>query len=183
MKGAEPMKDWIHWIGNKYYTIPEFIKEATEMDVSRRIKKDLLKQMEWGDRIFCASKEKGRAHSCIFGYFFVDQIIGIKVTDLPPDVDVKVMNLPFAPFTDQRGCGELEIGACYLTSAKVEDLAECADEPLLAAKGLKILPKPWPVMKTLPAFRGFRRFDGKQFLEDVMALPAGKRHLRNCYYT
>jgi len=177
------MNDWIHWIGNKYYTIPEFISEAKRMGVSRRIKKDLLKQMEWHDRIFCASKEKGRTHACIFGYFYVDLILGIKVGDLPPEIEVKLHdNLPEAPYSEDRGCGQLQTGACYLTSAHVEELADYVEDPQIKSTGLKILPKPWPLMKTLPAFRGFRRFDGKQFLEDVMALPAGKRHLKNCYY-
>ena len=175
-------KDWIHWIGNKYYTIPGFIEEAEGMGVSRRINPNLLKQMEWGDRIFCASKQKGRAHPCIFGYFYVDSIRGIKVTDLPPEVELKVINLPQKPLNEERGCGSLVIGACYAVSNTIEELADYADEPQLQGRGLKILPKPWPVLLTLPAFRGFRRFDGKQFLEDVIAHKAGKRHLKNCYY-
>ena len=177
------MTDYIHWIGTKYYSITAFIREAKEMGVSRRINPNLLKQMEWGDRIFCASKQRGRAHACVFGYFFLEGIRGIQIKDIPAEIQDKITaNLSRAPLDEDRGCGDLAIGGYYGTSATVEELADYTQEPMLQGKGFKVFPKPYPLLMTMAPFRGFRRFDGRKFLVDIMARPHKKRHFRDCYY-
>ncbi|MQY69682.1 MAG: hypothetical protein GH145_02310 [Firmicutes bacterium] len=39
---------WLHWIGNQYYSIEEFIKEAELIGVSRRVPEKMLKKDEMG---------------------------------------------------------------------------------------------------------------------------------------
>jgi len=75
----EEQKAWLHWIGNKYYSIKSFIEEAKLIGVSRRVPKNILKKMRWGDTIFLASKQKGLKTPVVFGYFKLEKIEGIKV--------------------------------------------------------------------------------------------------------
>lgn len=70
---------WVHWMGNCYYSIESFIKEAKDIGISRRVPKLTLKKMKWGDTIFLTSKEKGLKAPVIFGYFTLHTIQGIKV--------------------------------------------------------------------------------------------------------
>lgn len=70
---------WLHWIGNQYYSIKSFIKEARLIGVSRRVPVKALKKMKWGDTIFLASKQKNLKNPVIFGYFRLEKLQGIKV--------------------------------------------------------------------------------------------------------
>lgn len=176
------MSDWLTWIGNIHYTIPQFIKEAKTMGVSRRVPRHMLKGMNWGDKVYLASKERGKKNPVVFGYFFIEELIGIQTDDLPDELKAKIQVMGPGPLLIQkRGCGTVAIGGFYATTASVEDLADYAQEPMIHCRGLKVFPKPWPVLWGMPSFRGFRAFDGKQFLEDVMA-NRKKPRLKHFYY-
>jgi len=75
----EDSRSWLHWIGNKYYSIKQFIEEARQIGVSRRVPAKMLKKMKWGDVIFLASKEKNLKNPLVFGYFALERIQGVKV--------------------------------------------------------------------------------------------------------
>jgi len=83
---------WLHWMGNKHYTIEEFIKEAELIGVSRRVPEKMLRKMKWGDTIFLASKEKKLKSPVIFGYFRLERIQGVKVDmeELPEHLQSKM---------------------------------------------------------------------------------------------
>lgn len=76
---SEVSRSWLHWIGNKFYSIPEFISEAKRVGVSRRVPSKVLKSMVWKDKIFLASKQPKLKNPVVFGYFTLDKIEGIKV--------------------------------------------------------------------------------------------------------
>ncbi len=109
-------KAWLHWIGNNYYTIASFIREAKKMGVSRRIKPVILKGMEWDTRIYLVSREPGAKAPVIFGFFDITAITGVEI---PPDklkemiadgrIDVKEITRTKA---EVRGCGRVVLGCC-----------------------------------------------------------------------
>lgn len=88
----EDSRSWLHWIGNQYYSIRKFIEEARLIGVSRRVPRDVLRKMKWGDMIFLASKEKKLKSPVIFGYFRLERIQGVKVDmeDLPEHLQSKM---------------------------------------------------------------------------------------------
>ena len=54
MTSGEKPKDYLSWVGGKYYTIQSFIKEAKEIGVSRRV--PVIPELEFGkSRIFFVS--------------------------------------------------------------------------------------------------------------------------------
>lgn len=176
------MKSWLHWIGNAYYSIDSFINEALSMGVSRRIPKHILKVMDWGDRAYCVSRLPTSKNPYCFGYFTIDTIHGIKTTNLPDEIKDKIEVKWDGPImTQQRGCGTVQAGGFYAyTSSSVEELAEYGDEPQVQG-GFKVFPEPWPQFWKMPPFRGFRRFNHKGFLEDILASP-GRPRLKSFYY-
>lgn len=177
------MTCWIHWIGAGHYTINSFVNEANKMGVSRRVPQRDLKMMEWGDKIYCVTKQKNRANPVIFGYFTIETIYGIQTNDLPDEIinKVYVVGDPADIQTEKRGCGYLVRGGLYATTiATVEELADYSSEPQIRG-GLKLLPEPWPIMWGMPSFRGFRKFDEESFLADI-AESTGRPHLRDMYY-
>lgn len=76
---ARQTRSWLHWIGNKYYSIKSFIDEAKLIGVSRRVPKAILKKMRWGDTIFLTSRQKGLKNPVIFGYFRLERIEGVRM--------------------------------------------------------------------------------------------------------
>jgi hypothetical protein len=159
---------WLHWIGNCYYSISQFIQEAKKMGVSRRISLRTLKKMEWGDKIYLLSREKGIKKPAIFGFFYLIQVEGIELKDLPEKLKVSI-NVVKAS-SEVRGCGTRVHGGIYLmTSASVNQLSEYIPEssnPMIYG-ALNLLPKPWPILKNLVSFRGFRKFNETAFLEEL----------------
>lgn len=175
------MSDWLHWIGNSHYSISSFIKEAREMGVSRRVQPKMLRNMEWGDRVFCASRLPGYKSPVVFGYFILEEVMGVKIDEMPDDLKAKVKNVDPGPAIFlERGCGVLVVGAFYATTASVEELSEHAQDPMIVGKGLKVFPKPWPMLAGMPPFRGFRGFDAEGFFSDLQ--ESEKKLLRGFYY-
>jgi len=114
--------DWLHWIGKQYYTTNSFIKEAEKYGVSRRVSLQQLKQMSWGDTIYCAMLD-GKT-GVIFGYFKVKQITG-----LDPETAERVRDryacelLDNGGYAVSRSCGEYATGATYSISADIKEIA------------------------------------------------------------
>jgi len=88
----EDSRSWLHWIGNTYYSIEAFIKEARDIGVSRRVPEKALRKMKWGDTILLASKEKGLKTPVVFGYFVLHKIQGVKfkMKDFPEHLQDKM---------------------------------------------------------------------------------------------
>ena len=177
------MTVWLHWIGATHYTINSFINEANKMGVSRRVPQRDLRMMEWGDKIYCVTKQKSKVNPVIFAYFTIETIYGIQTNDLPDDLinKVYIVGDPADVQTEKRGCGHLVSGGLYATTTtSVEELASYSNEPQVRG-GLKVLPEPWPIIWGMPPFRGFRKFDEEKFLADIAA-SEGRPHLRSMYY-
>jgi len=189
--------DWLHWVGNQYYSIPRFIREAKRLGVSRRVPRAVLKRMNWGDRIFLISRERGHKAPVVFGYFYLNRIEGIQVKwdEIPEHLRDKYTEVGIAESRlERRGCGFRKVGGVYITtSASIEELSEYMEvsENTQITGKLYLLPKPWPCLKPegqpFKPFRGYRPFDGEIFQRDLeiwqMTEPEGTRPvLRSFYY-
>ncbi len=181
----------LHWLGCEYYTIPEFVSEARKWGVSRRIKPQTLKQMEWGERIYLASREKGLKAPVIFGYFHLERVRGIRLDEetraLLEEETGKRIEVSHSDLSllVKRGCGYAVTGGLYcMTEASIHELTEYAEtEDPEVQGGLVLFPRPYPALKNLKPFRGFRPFDGEGFRRDLAdSGKAGRPILRDLYY-
>ena len=181
----------LHWIGAEYYSIPEFVSEARKWGVSRRIKPQTLKAMEWGERIYLVSREKGLKAPVIFGYFRLERVRGIRLDEetralLEEETGkrIEVVSSDLSLLV-KRGCGYCQTGGLYLTtSASVKELTHYGNpkDPELQGR-LVIFPKAYPALKNLKAFRGFRPFDGEAFRRDLAdSGRPGRPILEDLYY-
>lgn len=106
-------RTWIHFVGKKYYTINQFIKEAKESGISRAISPHLFQKMEFGDTVLLAQKDKTATK--IFGGFVYKRIVG-----LSDKATVELYRQKLLQFTGRpdkvikRGCGEYRVQEEYV---------------------------------------------------------------------
>lgn len=167
--------DWLHWIGNSYYSIASFIKEAERLGVSRRVPSNVIKKMDFGDRIYCISREPNLKSPVVFGYYDITKFQGLHIDWGKVPDHLQPRTIEASPFSIQeRGCGTIREGGLYAIGIpsvkKLESYVSSVDGDPLAQGALVVYPKPWPMMPTIKPFRGFRPFKGDDF---VKALPAG----------
>ena len=183
--------DWIHWVGAKYYSIPGFIQEARAWGVSRRVKPSTLKGMAWGDRVYLVSTEKGIKAPVVFGYFHLEKIRGIRLDEETRDrleeetgKRIEVVSNDLSLLV-KRGCGFCVDGGLYCTTeASVRELTDYgeAEDPELRGS-LVTFPKPYPALRNMRPFRGFRPFDGEAFRGDLQDRRGSRRViLEDLYY-
>lgn len=169
-------RDLLMWVGASFYpTVQDFIDEASQLGVSKRLP-SLPDDIESGStRVFLVHKDKTK-HGNLFGYFAVENIELIvksksqldpyrkEFEDRVKDGSVNMVTVRDAMKEPMRGCGYRSTpGAIYLCSnAVVHELAQYADEVNIKG-GLVVFPKPWHKYKQ-SQFRGFRFIDGKNLL-------------------
>lgn len=160
------MTTWLHFIGNSYYTTSGFKNEAGRYGVSRRISRQDLKRIAWGDLVLLARKTSGTGAE-IFGFFTVDRIAGLDeetVKRIAENHDTIVTDLGGQLIS--RRCGEYYAGPTWTTEASIEDItAELPEEklPLMVAGRfgqLQQLELPERILLVkVPHRQGFRAFD------------------------
>lgn len=164
---------WIHFIGQTYYTIKSFEKEATKYGVSRRISLDTLKKMDWGNVVLLAMKV-GRT-PVLFGKFEVTGISGLSAEATEKiSQKFKVYRVSSGGLLVKRGCGAYIAGPSYLTDASLPELANFLIE--LKKSGVDI-GKPMVKgvysrhkhvrLKSIPFRQGFRKFNYELFLKEL----------------
>lgn len=107
--------DFLHFIGNQYYTKASFIKEAKKYGITRKIPFRSLKSVNMGDRVFLM--QGGHNGGRIFGYFVVDRV----TLQNPNLVNTLMDNGYLEKNSDslvecalvERGCGEYEVQGSY----------------------------------------------------------------------
>jgi len=195
------MTYWLHWVGNAYYSIPEFIREAKKLGVCRRVPKRMLKSMNWGDTVFLASKTPEVKFPVIFGYFRIERICGVDYTEVPEDLKEKITMVSVGPpSADARGCGLQVSGGWYATTiAKLTELADYTEDPMISSSrgvtevsnfaklfyqhgGFFVFPQPYPELLNLKFFRGFRQFNGDKFFEQLGKYNGERRRLKDLFY-
>jgi len=185
--------DWVNWVGNEFYTMQSFIDEALKYGVSRRIQERILRTMTWQDRIFLATNDikvikvtgkRGKPIDkviktpVIIGYFKIDTLHGINLdpSNLPQELKNNFSGTKYnggAPSPIQRGCGIQRSTGYYVETTptvdikKIIDLQNIVSNAKTVQGGLRIFER--PVITHLLSFRGFRKFDGAEFMRDYIA--------------
>ena len=182
---------WLSWVGVKFYSIKSFIQEARDLGVSRRVKPDTLKRMSWGDRIYLATLERGIKAPVVFGHFHLEKIRGIRLDEETKErleretgKRIEVVSSDLSLLV-KRGCGYCVDGGLYCTTeASVRELTDYGEVEDPEIRGsLGILPKPYPVLRNLRHFRGYRPFDAEAFHKDLRAWRTSRRPiLEDLYY-
>ena len=181
----------LHWVGAEFYSIPEFVSEARKWGVNRRVKPQTLKGMNFGDRIYLVSREKGLKSPVIFGYFYLETVRGVRLDEETRErmeeetgkrIEVSQSDLSLLV---KRGCGYAVTGGLYCTTdASIQELVDYGEtEDPEVQGGLVLFPRPYPALRNLKPFRGFRPFDGEAFRGDLArSRRSGRPILRELYY-
>lgn len=180
------MRTWIHFIGKSYYTEKSFIAEAEHYGITRRVSLQVLKRMEYGDRVVMAMAERTRAgarRGRVMGMFFIDGISG-----LSKEASAALVAAGLIEKVDdggarvKRGCGSYTTGASYKMKDNEQSMAEithvlddCEDPGKLMVMG-KYCEHDSVILENLSHFQGFRPFDYDKFMRRVAeARPKYKR--------
>ena len=71
------MSDWLHFIGRRYYTEQKFLEESSEIGCSRRVSLQVLKKMNFGDRVYCAIVRNNEKSPVVLGSFTIERLSGL----------------------------------------------------------------------------------------------------------
>ncbi len=173
------MSSWMDFIGQSYYTIPKFIEESKQYGITRRIALLPLMAMNWDDRVLCVQQEdKIQAHSA-FIEFPITKLVGLTPEAIEAVSGLvtikKVADAPEEPEVE-RECGSYEQGAMYAIEAMplcavAKMLKKLKDEGMDIGKlmigcspeDIVYIPEPYPRIKGLKHFRGFRAMNLEKF--------------------
>ncbi len=118
-------QDLLMWVGGTHYpTIREFVEEAREFGVSKRVGRLPRDLVPGKSRIFFAHDEGEIGDAVIFGYAMIQQVEVIVANDRSADaisphahLTIKWVTLDEAALEPDRGCGRREdVGATYLVA-------------------------------------------------------------------
>jgi len=173
--------DWLHFIGAQYYSEHRFKAEAEKYDVSRRVALNVLKKMDWNDRVYCAIFRDKQKSPVIFGYFTIDKISGLSGL---------VSYHLFHKYRDsitvsdggeiiQRGCGEYHTGSSlHIKGAPICEIAEYLEDyksdittiglPMVAGKFYAFDKEHIVRLRRVKFRQGFRLFDWTKCLNDAI---------------
>lgn len=128
---------WLHYVG-KMYSPESFVREARRLGACRRIPLSHLKQVSWGDVVYCAkwapledetgepspSRKIGKAYAfCSFKVerIVLEDVFGEVLEELKEKGKV-IEETPSSGRLIKRGCGCYVEGRSVSTSASVEEL-------------------------------------------------------------
>jgi len=166
-------RQWLHFVGKQYYSIKQFVDEANTIGISRRVAVKVAKDMEFGDTVYLAQYTDRGCE--VFGSFVITALNLDEGAYNAIKDRIKIIHTTDGGQTVQRGCGSYMIGNIVRVEMRLSELAalleaEGIDASMLIgcnAKELKILQKPYPLLKNTPFRQGFRLFDGDEFIGDV----------------
>ena len=176
------MTTWLHFVG-KQYSIKEFIGEAQNYGVSRRISLNQLKNMSWGDRVLLAQKT-GEKRARIFGEFFVENIYGLdgqSIVNLFPQITRKQQQ-----YRVRRICGDYLVTGYARVPFSIQEIAKTIEEsgekfPLMI--GGEFRHHRLVDLSGIKHSMGFRPFNYRRFLEEVSKRKSEPPQVKGCFYT
>jgi len=125
-KGVELL---LHYIGKRYYSVRTFTKEGLQHGVSRALPPNVIKTLNWDDKVYTAFYEKDEKgpYALVFGYF---TITGLNVTnplvteEAKKDPRLKIVKVEVNGGSKNgvtRGCGSYIIaGRTYIENSLPE---------------------------------------------------------------
>lgn len=192
------MSAWLHFIGKQYYYMSRFIKEAQSAGISRRVSLQVLKQMQWGDQVGCAQSEPGLKSPSVFLEFRIETITGLSRAvhrDIMEKFPCRVVDLGGQRIS--RGCGEYITGISIETHASIEDVVSVIEahngyedseqegiagdasksQPMIGcgAESVRLLGKPFPILRDVPFEQGFRLYDRALLMKAIDFAGKGNR--------
>lgn len=123
-------QDWLHYVGRSFYSIEDFVHEARQIGISRRISWKLLHRFQWGDRIWLAQgdlKTKNRKTpfkgTRVFGFFILERVL------FEGNVKETFRGLGFqedwvGTTRISRSCGEYCEKALYTVTRSLQEIAD-----------------------------------------------------------
>lgn len=131
----------IHFVGLRYYTVEDFIAEAERLGVSRALPARILKQFNWGSKIYLAIHTKREDENgnkipiaTVFGYFTISGI-NLKASQRLHDAVLNdpriqvVEHVSFdAPVQENRGCGEYAVASSTAVRVDLPTLIKVIEE-------------------------------------------------------
>lgn len=124
------MNNWLHFIGRQYYSENKFLEESREIGCSRRVALKVLKNMNFGDRVYCVLIRNREKSPVVLGYFTIDRLSGL--TDEIGNVLGSRFNASISDFggkTIKRGCGIYSTGlSYYLHDTPMFEIAEALED-------------------------------------------------------
>lgn len=114
----EEPEDVLMWVGTTHYpTIEEFVAEAREHGISKRIGRVPKGIVPGISRLFLAHDEGILGDAVIFGYAIIGQVEMLTDGTIPAPEDVVLVRLEDAAEEPERGCGHRDTpGALYLAT-------------------------------------------------------------------
>lgn len=182
------MNTWLHFIGKSYYSELDFIKEAKQFGISRRVRLSILKQMQFGDRVLLAMMQ-GKT-PVIIGEFVINELTGLD-TDIVQGVITKYGGnlIDMGGMRIERGCGMYITGCTYETKASIQEILQVADKSGVQCKpmvGGRYREFPKIRLLSVPYTRGFRLFDYEAFQEALINWNESERYtypaIRGLFY-
>lgn len=182
-------RTFIHFIGKKYYTISQFIKEAMQSGISRAVAPAVFKKMKIGDLILLAQKEGSSTK--IFGGFYFTKIIGLNeklIEKLSKEGDIKYDSASTL-MKVERGCGSYVVEGTYHIANKDSVMESIQDQPTKEIGKVLIggsfhalsqfgIPENYILCK-LPFQMGFRRMDFEEMFRQYKELkPQAKKNVK-----
>lgn len=179
---------WLHFIGNQYYDVESFTREATTLGVSRRISLAILRQMNWGDYVICCIKIPGEPEADVFLEFHIDRIVGLSGEALKRFRK----EFPNMKKVDEGGdhitreCGEYDQGSTYSVDFSIQELSQFLihlkehDVELgslmvgCSPERVRVFRQPYPTLLEIKFYRGFRPFDRRKFWKIIRQFGKGK---------
>lgn len=180
--------NWIHFIGAKYYSISGFKKEAKTYGINRAVAPNIFKKMELGDRVYLAQGDS--KSSKIFGYFEFTNLAGLNDDLIDRFESVDLIELTSSKTYDViRGCGRYVVKGEYkivdmdgvIGGMKMLDDKEIG-KVMVGGKFHPLTDVGIPtdqVSTYIPFTRGFRTFDGSEFIKAYHdEVAAGKKIIK-----
>ncbi len=178
------MADWLHFIGKRYYATPEtFAVEAGKYGATRRIAKNILGKMSFGDTVHCAMRDdKGLAQ--VFGSFKVERLSGLSreaiikiITEYEDRCELPEPDGPDGEMIE-RGCGEytaLPAIKAEIPLSEISDIISTFDDPgKIMVGGNFMMHANSGKLKDVKQRQGFRRFDSERFYFAIARLLENK---------
>ena len=125
----------LHFIGQRFYSIKRFVKEAERHGVSRALPASIIKSLKWGDLIFLAQykprhdSNDGIAH--IFGFM---RVTGISVMASDKVKAMAREKLRITTMVDgppraiSRACGSYIVSGTFIVEDELADVVKAYEE-------------------------------------------------------
>ena len=154
------------------------------------MKPSTLRQMAWGERVYLSGREKGLKTAVIFAYFYLERVQGIRLDEgarerMERETGKGIEVVSGGPaLLVKRGCGYCIDGGLYcITEAGIDKLVDYGESEAPEIRGkLALFPRPYPAIRGLVPFRGFRPFDGDTFRGDLASRQGDRRPILDSLY-